>query len=216
MTFYTHQAILYLTIISATPLSRRWINWDKMKHPARDPNAGVSTELELRSHCQGALLPEVTQAINEKWHHSLLSSFQQLPTPSPSSTLPQHTHLACASHRVGLSDCYNTHLYPPSSVLLGWVPPMLDTGLISKILNNWTSPGVQGVRICLPMQGTRVPSLIQEDSTCRGASKPRSHNYWAGALEPVSHNCCYPAPGWRKPACPRGRAPQREKYVRSN
>ena len=33
-------------------------------------------------------------------------------------------------------------------------------------------------RICLPMQGTWVWSLVQEDSTCHGATKPMSHNYW--------------------------------------
>ena len=29
------------------------------------------------------------------------------------------------------------------------------------------------------MQGTRVQALVQEDSTCRGATKPVRHNYWA-------------------------------------
>ena len=29
----------------------------------------------------------------------------------------------------------------------------------------------------------------QEDAKCRGVTEP-SHNYWARALEPVSHNCC--------------------------
>ena len=38
------------------------------------------------------------------------------------------------------------------------------------------------------MQGTQVPALVQEDSTCRGATKPVRHNYWACTLEPVSHN----------------------------
>ena len=38
------------------------------------------------------------------------------------------------------------------------------------------------------MQGTRVRALLQEDPTCRGATKPVHHNYWACALEPVSHN----------------------------
>ena len=46
------------------------------------------------------------------------------------------------------------------------------------------------------MQGTRVRSLIQEDATCHGATKPVRHNYWACALEP---------------SCPRARAPQQEK-----
>ena len=36
---------------------------------------------------------------------------------------------------------------------------------------------VQWLRIRLPMQGTRVPALVREDSTCRGATKPVSHNY---------------------------------------
>ena len=136
----------------------------------------------------------------------------QLPATPSSPTLehPPPTHLACASHRVGMSDCYNTHLYPPSSVSFAWVPPILDTGLISKILNNWTSLVVQWIRICLPMQGTWVPSLIREDSTCRGTTKPRSHNYWAHALEPVSHDCRYPVPQLLKPACPRAHALQRE------
>ena len=35
----------------------------------------------------------------------------------------------------------------------------------------------QWLRIRLPVQGTRVQSLIQEDPTCRGATKPVRHNY---------------------------------------
>ena len=37
---------------------------------------------------------------------------------------------------------------------------------------------VQWLRICLPMKGTRVPSLVQEDSTCCGAAKPMCPNFW--------------------------------------
>ena len=44
-----------------------------------------------------------------------------------------------------------------------------------------TSLAVQWVRICLPMQRTRVLSLVWEDSTCQEATKPRHHNYWACA-----------------------------------
>ena len=40
-----------------------------------------------------------------------------------------------------------------------------------------TSLVIQWLRICLPMQGTWVPSLIQEDPTCHGASKPMNQNY---------------------------------------
>ena len=31
---------------------------------------------------------------------------------------------------------------------------------------------VQWLRICLPTQETRVRALVQEDPTCRGATKP--------------------------------------------
>ena len=55
------------------------------------------------------------------------------------------------------------------------------------------------------MQGTRVWALVQEDPTCRGATKiPHvRHNYWACTREPASHN--YEA------RTPRARAPQQEK-----
>ena len=35
----------------------------------------------------------------------------------------------------------------------------------------------QWLRICLPIQGTRVRALVWEDPTCRGAAGPVSHNY---------------------------------------
>ena len=40
---------------------------------------------------------------------------------------------------------------------------------------------VQWLRICLPMQGTRGRALVWEDPTCRRATGPVSHNYWACA-----------------------------------
>ena len=52
----------------------------------------------------------------------------------------------------------------------------------------------QWLRICLPMQGTRVQVLVWEDPTCRGATKPVRHYYGAHA--------------------PRARAPQQEKPPR--
>ena len=36
---------------------------------------------------------------------------------------------------------------------------------------------VQWLRICLPMQRTRVRALVREDPTCHGATKPVCHNY---------------------------------------
>ncbi|KAJ8794518.1 hypothetical protein J1605_018971 [Eschrichtius robustus] len=43
--------------------------------------------------------------------------------------------------------------------------------------NKETSLVAQWLRICLPMQGTRVQALVREDPTCCGATKPMSHNY---------------------------------------
>ena len=45
-----------------------------------------------------------------------------------------------------------------------------------KVLG-WSSLVVQWIRMCLPLQGTQVRSLVQEDSTCHGATKPMRHNY---------------------------------------
>ena len=40
-----------------------------------------------------------------------------------------------------------------------------------------TSLVVQWLRIHLPMQGTWVRVLVQEDPECHGATKPVRHNY---------------------------------------
>ena len=37
----------------------------------------------------------------------------------------------------------------------------------------WASLVVQWLRICLPVQETRVRALVWEDPTCRGATGPR-------------------------------------------
>ena len=52
---------------------------------------------------------------------------------------------------------------------------------------NGASLVAQWLRICLPMQGTRVRALVWEDPTCRGATRSVSHNYWtcaSGACAP--------------------------------
>ena len=41
-----------------------------------------------------------------------------------------------------------------------------------------TSLVVRQIRICLPVQGTQVWSLVQEDSTRHGTTKPVDHDYW--------------------------------------
>ena len=46
--------------------------------------------------------------------------------------------------------------------------------------------------------GDTVQSLVQEDPTCRRATKPMRHNYWTCALEPG--NCSYCSPHWEATA----------------
>ena len=62
-------------------------------------------------------------------------------------------------------------------------------------IHYWTSLVVHRIRICLPMQGTRIPSLVREDLRCLGAIKPVHHNYWAHVLQPLKALClesmCY-------------------------
>ena len=64
-----------------------------------------------------------------------------------------------------------------------------------------TSLVAQWLKICLPMQGTQVGSLVREGLTCRGATKPVRHNYWACALEPASYNYWAHVPQLLKPTC---------------
>ena len=61
----------------------------------------------------------------------------------------------------------------------------------SQIVNIlWrTSIVVQWIRTCLLIQGTRVQSLVQEDSTCLGATKPMNYNYWACKLQLLRPRC---------------------------
>ena len=49
------------------------------------------------------------------------------------------------------------------------------TGFIKEA--EWASLVAQWLRICLLMQETRVRALVWEDPTCRGATRPVSHNY---------------------------------------
>ena len=58
---------------------------------------------------------------------------------------------------------------------------ILEVNMLNLYINSkWhlrASLVAQWLRIPLPMQGTRVPSLVRENPTCRGATKPMRHNY---------------------------------------
>ena len=56
------------------------------------------------------------------------------------------------------------------------------------------------------MQGTRVWALVWEDPTCRGATKPVRHNYWAHVPQLLS-----PRATTTEAHKPRAHAPQQEK-----
>ena len=96
--------------------------------------------------------------------------------------------------------------------------------LISSLMSNrnnrklkitvGASQVAQWLRICLPMQGTRVRALVWEDPTCHGATGPVSHNYWAcasGACAPQQERPRWweaRAPRWRvAPTCHNWRKP---------
>ena len=49
-------------------------------------------------------------------------------------------------------------------------PGAKSTRLGTSLVGQW-------LRICLPMQGTPVRALVQEDPTCHGATQPLRHNY---------------------------------------
>ena len=57
------------------------------------------------------------------------------------------------------------------------VATMENSMEIPQKTKNRASLVAQWLRICLPMQGTRVRALVWEDPTCRGAAGPVSHNY---------------------------------------
>ena len=60
------------------------------------------------------------------------------------------------------------------------MPPHLGEQRVNPLVlksTKGTSLVVQWLRIRLSMQGTWVRALVQEDPTCRGATKPVRHNY---------------------------------------
>ena len=67
-----------------------------------------------------------------------------------------------------------------------WSVPMWRTQIRKEYFRTYLV--VQWIKVRLPMEGAWVQSLVQEDSTGHGATKPVHHNYWACALEPRSRH----------------------------
>ena len=65
------------------------------------------------------------------------------------------------------------------------------------------------------MQETQVRSLVREDPTCHGATKPVGHNHSAWALEPGIRNHWAHEPQLLKPAHSRAQGPQQEKQAQT-
>ena len=64
-------------------------------------------------------------------------------------------------------------------LLISWIFTYENSNIFNLKSNQGASLVAQWLRICLPVQGTRVQTLVQEDPTCRGGTKPMRHNYWA-------------------------------------
>ena len=70
------------------------------------------------------------------------------------------------------------------SPTFGLYPRQVQLSKGKTVWKIWTSLVVQWIKTCLPVQGTRVWSLVWEDFTYWGATKPVCHKYW----EPVLWN----------------------------
>ena len=78
----------------------------------------------------------------------------------------------------------NTYQVLPISQALGqqqWTTKQSLPPSLHKIHIPGASLVAQWLRVCLPIQGTRVRALVWEDPTCHRATRPVSHNYWACA-----------------------------------
>ena len=70
---------------------------------------------------------------------------------------------------------------------------------------------VQGLRICLTMQGTWVRSLTQEDPSCHGTAGPMSHNLLSLHFGAHESQLLSPCSATAEACAPRAQALQQEK-----
>ena len=76
-----------------------------------------------------------------------------------------------------LSSCICARGRPEKEILKDKSTNLLFNLLVKSQFQN--SLVVQWLKLHLPILGTQVRSLVQEDPTCRGATRPMHHNYWS-------------------------------------
>ena len=84
--------------------------------------------------------------------------------------------------------CHCFHCFP---IYLPWSDETgcHDLSVLNVVLSQpFHSPLSPSLRICLPKQGTQVPSPVQENPTCHRAAKFPCYNCWACAPELESGN----------------------------
>ena len=168
-------------------------------------------------------LPELTQTHVHWWCHPTISSsvipFSSCLQSFPASgSFQMSQFFASGSQSIGASAWAS--VLPMN--IQDWFP-LGFTGLIllqskelSRVFSNTTVRKQQVrmlmIRVYLPKQGTRVQSLVQEDSTYCRITKLTQHSYRAYALEPASCNFWAHMMQLLKPTCPRVCAPQQESH----
>ena len=91
-----------------------------------------------------------------------------------------------------------SHLLPRACL---WAV-LLTLGTIPFTKQNiWDFPGGPLVENLPADAVDNIRSLVWEDSTCCGATKPMSHNYWAHVLQPRSHSYWAHVLQLLRPAC---------------
>ncbi|KAJ8779873.1 hypothetical protein J1605_012163 [Eschrichtius robustus] len=107
-----------------------------------------------------------------------VSTTQKGKPPALKEVLGRHIALAGARYDPSLGEV-NVCRGPSCSLSTPHPSPVQrpPPGFRCEFLSVWTPMVVQWLRIHLPMQGTQVRALAQEDPTCRGATKPMRHNY---------------------------------------
>ena len=74
------------------------------------------------------------------------------------------------ARKSSFSDYLLNNSHVPGTMLRAGDPVMKKATIRASLVAQW-------LRVCLLMQGTRVRALVWEDPTCRGATRPVSHNY---------------------------------------